>query len=407
MEHRFSKAAVLAFLLPLLAACAAGGGDGGGVRVWAGEDSNGIYRVLELHPDGSFGDEREGSAARGTWRREGDGLAMETGKGYLRYEARVVDGRLVGRAWQPEGPWKVTFDYAPAPACAGERVLCGGQALCIDPERKRSLHPIPALTANPKLRANFDLFYGAFQCAVRLGLEEDYKENIAFPLTLRTVSDDPAAKAQYHLLGDKLVQTRQVSRRDFAPRDIAGDPGRPAGGQVPQGMTATPGTSMLVHWEYGSSLWTFRPRDGRWKLAESASCSGDTCPGAMYCGDPGAPPRYPAAGAGGEDFNAFFRAFYCAAKAGNKAMLAERVVFPFPYRTADTEGEKSGRADRARFGRMALFTGDGAEMPPAIRVDGDRARIDMDWYGTGMGVGLDFKRIGGKWHMVRGDFAAY
>lgn len=402
-------------ILAVLAACAGGTSalaapDDFSGQAWIGWARGSSYvspQMYDFRPDGTF-IVRYGmnSEERGSWSRAGDGVVMQTNEGFVVYQATITDGRLVG-TWRVSNDAETgQFDLEPDAACAAERAMCRRKSFCVDPQRRQSLRPIPALTdAFAQQDDSFASFYDAFACVVDLGLIEDYAARIRFPLDVDIISFDAQQTTARH-------SRQSVGREGFDADMIAGAGGEDRPEQTIDPVFASrdgePPSNRVVRiselrLRSRLTAWTFRqdPESLRWSLTASASCpgyDGSTCLRQLLC--PSHPTAYPPPPADGrEDFAAFYRTFYCTREPD---LVTARMRFPLPYTQRHTEGEGEGVFETREQLDFNIFAGD----MPETSTDGDLASVFLDT-DSGWSIGQKFSRIDGLWYLTGLDIGNY
>ena len=243
---------------------------------------------------------------------------------------------------------------------------------------------------------SFNRFRGAFLDAVSDDRRNDYLDHILFPLRLIDYrrSDGAGSRVSSSRFNAQMIYDATTLRRTGAA-------------PVPLGDAFTGQGSEALYW--GDRLLVFRPVEGRWMLTESGSCEDASCkPADLLCR--GFDPRRAFPGRtphGYEDFNAFYRAFYCMgdtvlretepSPAGST--LASRIRFPLPgFRTEPgADIAEPLELDIDAFEPALLFPSRRAV--PQTVVDGIEARaiVGVD---DGHQVITIFNRVDGLWYLT-------
>ncbi len=261
---------------------------------------------------------------------------------------------------------------------------------------------------------SFTRFRSDFLSAVAVDRRQDYLDHILFPLRVvdyrRPDGDGQTIRASRfapHLIYDELT----LSGRDRPP--------------VPLGDAFTGTGSEALYW--GDRLLVFRPVEGRWMLTEAGSCDDVSCkPANLLCRGfdtrrafPGRTPH------GYEDFNAFYRAFYCMSDVlmgqdeglPGSISITSRIRFPLqevidepdPATESDVVAEAIAEAvseadveiaepiNIDSFQPAMLFPSRRAV--PQLSVDGTEARVIVG-VDDGHKVTAAFNRIEGLWYLT-------
>ena len=245
---------------------------------------------------------------------------------------------------------------------------------------------------------SFTRFRNSFLTAVAEDRRTEYLDHILFPLRLvdyRRSGGNGRTVSTSRFNADLIYDANTLRRTGAAP--------------LPLGETFTGVGSEAMYW--GDRLLVFRPVEGRWMLTEAGSCENTDCkPADLLCQGFDARRAFPGRGPHGyEDFDAFYRAFYCmshdltgaeeASPAG--AAFTSRIQFPLPsFRPmpdAEVAVEEPVALGVDEFEPGMLFPGRRAV--PATILDGTQA-LAIVGADAGHQVAAVFTRIDGIWYLT-------
>ena len=243
---------------------------------------------------------------------------------------------------------------------------------------------------------SFTRFRNNFLTAVAQDQRNEYLDHILFPLRLvdyRRSGGNGRTVSTSRFNAD-LIYDANTLRRTGAP-------------PLPLGDTFTGVGSEAMYW--GDRLLVFRPVEGRWMLTEAGSCENTDCkPADLLCQGFDARRAYPGRTPQGfEDFDAFYRAFYCMSHDLTGAVEAtpissayiSRIQFPLAtYRPMPEGGVVEPVAlGIDEFQPSMLFPG--RRGVPSTIVDGAHA-LAIVGADAGHQVAAVFTRIDGRWFLT-------
>ncbi len=246
---------------------------------------------------------------------------------------------------------------------------------------------------------SFVRFRNSFLTAVAEDRRTEYLDHILFPLRLvdyRRSTGNGRTVSTSRFRADLIYDANTLRRTGAAP--------------LPLGATFTGTGSEAMYW--GDRLLVFRPVEGRWMLTEAGSCEDVACkPADLLCQGFDARRAFPGRTPHGyEDFDAFYRAFYCMSHdltaaavegAPGGSALTSRIQFPLPsFRAlpdAEVAVEEPVTIGIDEFEPAMLFPDRRAV--PATSVNGTEAMaiVGAD---AGHQVTAVFTRIDGLWYLT-------
>ncbi len=280
------------------------------------------------------------------------------------------------------------------------RVIDEQEAQQKSPSSGREAAPIQVAAATVVTDGvgSFVRFRNSFLNAVAEDRRTDYLDHILFPLRLvdyRWTGGNGRTVSTSRFRTELIYDANTLRRTGAAP--------------LPLGETFTGVGSEAMYW--GDRLLVFRPVEGRWMLTEAGSCEDVACkPADLLCQGYDARRAFPGRTPHGyEDFDAFYRAFYCMSHDLSGAVepspagaaLTSRIQFPLPsFRAmpdAEVAVEEPVGLSVDEFQPAMLFPARRAV--PSIIVDGTQA-LAIIGADAGHQVTAVFSRIDGLWYLT-------